>query len=407
MGEKIEFVERLKLAMKRLALAGRDLFDDFQANGCFLQAATLSYTSFLSLVPLVAISAASLARFSAFARYTDDLLDIIFRFIPKEETGMRKIVSDHVATFAENAFELNAAGIIALFAGVFVLFYAIEDALNSVWNVSERRSWPARFATATSIMTWWPILVAVAIGAISAIEDGGYLAEYRVISRILLVIPLALAVLGFSLAYRLIPYTDVKFSAALVGGAVAGALWIATYRAFFLYAARSLEYNIIYGALGVLPLFLMWLYLSWVIFLAGAIGSFVFQNGLRRNRRGAAYGGGSALPLAALVIIARRFLHGDGKTSQKEISKSLGVSFDAAAGILATLSSNGWVENVGTSTNFLPTLEPASLTVREVRKALEGDPHGLPDEVRQVFEKLDESVGDVTIANLAEPTGGE
>ena len=243
----------------------------FGRDQCMRIAAALSYTSLLALVPLGAIAFAILKAFPVFDNIEEQIKTLLFEnFLPESVEGAQAYFDQ----FIGQTEGLTAIGIVALAMTAIMLLSTIEGALNSIFHVKATRPFVPRLMMFWAVITLGPLLLG---GSLSLATYFFALSEWTgahnipglagVVTQLL---PGALAVIAFSLFYAIVPYRPVKALHALIGGISAGVLFGLLRRLFGLYISAFPAYQTIYGALATVPIFLIWMYLSWAVVLIGA-----------------------------------------------------------------------------------------------------------------------------------------
>ena len=263
---------RMSFAMARQLMGG-------QLN---LRAMGLVYTTLLSIVPLLAVSFSVLKGFGVHNQLEPVLMNFLDPLGPKGEELTSQIIG-----FVENikVGVLGSLGLAFLMYTVVSLIQKIEGTFNYVWRVDSLRGIGQRFSNYLSVILVGPVLVFASVGLSSAIADHGLvrsvlelnaISELRVVGGTLL--PYFFVICAFSFFYTFIPNTNVKLSAAVIGGVVAGVLWKISGLIFATFIASSSNYAAIYSSFAILILLLIWLYLSWLILLLGAQIAFFAQH---------------------------------------------------------------------------------------------------------------------------------
>ena len=243
----------------------------FGRDQCMRIAAALSYTSLLALVPLGAIAFAILKAFPVFDDIQGQIKALLFEnFLPDSVEGAQTYFDQ----FIGQTQGLTAIGIIALALTAIMLLSTIEGALNSIFHVKAKRPFVPRLMMFWAVITLGPLLLG---GSLSLGTYLYALTEWAgadkipglggVMARLL---PSVLAVFAFSIFYAVVPYRPVKVLHALIGGISAGVLFGILRKLFALYISAFPAYQTIYGALATVPIFLIWMYLSWAVVLIGA-----------------------------------------------------------------------------------------------------------------------------------------
>jgi len=232
-------------------------------------AASLAFTTLLGLVPLFTVAFAYVARFPLFASSQETLESHLLRyFLPASGAGIHRYISEFVAKTAD------LTGISTLFVVVTVVFVVaqIESEINAIWGV-HTRSLRRRALVYLLGLTAGPVFIAAAVYFLSWLIDES-VAIVPIGSETLATFVQPFAFLAatalFTLIYAAVPAERVPFRFALVGGLLAGAAFEIAKYGFRFYVVHFAGYQAIYGTLAILPLFLIWLYLSWIIVLVGA-----------------------------------------------------------------------------------------------------------------------------------------
>ena len=234
-------------------------------------AGTLAYTTLISLVPLLAVGLSFLAIFADLKNHSGDILDFIFvNFVP----ASKEVIQSHIEEFAGKASKMSAAGLVVLMLTALMMMATIDASLNRIWRVRSQRNRKASFLVYGAVLTWGPILVGAGIGLTS------YLVSLPLINEaaspfggrkaILALTPYALETVAFVLLYLVVPNRRVRFIHALAGGVLAAVLFETAKRGFAWYVTTFPTYEAIYGAMAVIPIFLVWVYVSWLVVLLGA-----------------------------------------------------------------------------------------------------------------------------------------
>lgn len=237
-------------------------------------AAALSYTTLLALVPLGAIAFAILRAFPVFDDIQATLHSAIFsNFLPESVEGAQA----YFEQFIGQTQSLTAIGIVALAVTAILLLATIEGALNAIFHVKAKRPFVPRMMMFWAALTLGPLLLggSLSMGTyllfvtewMSADNIPGVGGVGEVVARLL---PGILAVIAFTVFYVIVPNRPVRVRNALIGGLAAGVLFGIGRKLFALYITAFPAYQTVYGAVSMLPIFFIWMYVSWAIVLIGA-----------------------------------------------------------------------------------------------------------------------------------------
>ncbi|MBI1905095.1 MAG: YihY family inner membrane protein [Rhodocyclales bacterium] len=248
------------------------LSERFVATRCPQVAGSLTFTTLLALVPLVTVSIALFSNFPAFKTLAKALATFLQKEILPELAA--QIVTTYALQFSEKAAQLTLIGTALLVVTVLLLLHTIDDVFNDIWGVRKPRPMLTRLAVYWVALTLGPIAVAGSIFATGELVATsmaliGNHTEASAFSALLA--PLTLLGTLFSFLYFGTPNHPVKILHALIGGFAAALAFLLMQRLFGLFIARFPTYTLVYGTFAALPIFLVWLYLSWVVVLLGAI----------------------------------------------------------------------------------------------------------------------------------------
>lgn len=244
----------------------RRFFDDHvQTN-----AAALAFTTVLALVPAAAVMFSMLSVFPVFQDWATELESFVYdNLVP----AAGDLVQSHLQEFIGQTGRLTAFGLLFLLLSALLLLFTIEETLNKIWRVENSRSVLQRLLSYWAVLTLSPLLMGASLSLTSylistTLQGGGNMAEAR--SWFLSLLPFMFETLAFVLLYTVVPNKPIRFRHAVVGGVTAAILFEVTKRGFTWYISNFHSYEVIYGALSSIPIFLLWIYLSWLVVLIGA-----------------------------------------------------------------------------------------------------------------------------------------
>jgi len=254
-------------AVRRLAAFWRYFWHRFGESHCTHSAAALSYTTLLALVPLLALALAIFTAFPAFHEISDKLLDALFeQLVP----AARETIQNYVYTFADKAKKLTGPGIVFLIVTALMLMVTIEKSLNEIWRAPPYRALHRRLLVYWSVLTLGPLLLGAAVAVTSKLIARAHWGGAGPTFGLLKLLPFLFETVAFTLLYLVVPNARVKVQLAAIGGALSAALFELAKAGFTAYITHFPTYEAIYGALAAVPIFLVWLYLSWMVTLVGA-----------------------------------------------------------------------------------------------------------------------------------------
>ena len=263
----------------------RGVAQRLSGTGLMRTAAALSFTTVLGLVPLFTVAFVYVARYPVFDHWLNAFERFLVRhLLPGSGAAIRPYLDDFVA----KAGELQGVGIVIVVVTAVLLVATVEQEINAIWGTRQPRSLVRRVGVYALGFTLGPLAIGAAVYSTNWMLEASLavdLLSRPEISALRAPVAIALATLTFSLLYAVLPARRVPWWAALAGGVVAALGFEAAKRGFMFYITGVPTYQRVYGALAVLPLFLIWIFVSWVIVLVGAAVSASLVEGPPRAPR--------------------------------------------------------------------------------------------------------------------------
>ena len=242
------------------------LWKDFNKNNVFLWATTLTYTTLFAIVPLLAVA---LSLFKAFGGFQELQENTLLPLLSEMLDPTHKIqVMEYIQMYVDkiNAGALGIIGTIVFILTFVPLFMGMESAMNTIWKkVDDRPIW-RKFVTYWTIITLGPIAMVATMSTASSFHE--YIPGLAFLEPFRPMMLLGIILVLF-LIFKLVPNTEVGTKPALIGATSSTVCWIIAsfgYKTYMKYATASFS---IYGSLGAIPVFLLWIYINWIIFLFG------------------------------------------------------------------------------------------------------------------------------------------
>ncbi len=333
-------------------------------------AASLTYTTLLSLVPLLAIGLALMTAFPVFEEFAAATERFFQENLLPPKVG--ETVLGYLREFSEGAARLTAVGLAVLAVSAFFMMHTIEEAFNAIWRVRRTRPLALRLLVYWGVLTLGPILVGASLTTTSYFVTASLGLAGTVPggqAMLLNAAQLGLTTLAFTLLYYVVPNRAVAFRHAAVGGFTTALLFEVTNRAFAAYIGYVSTYTLVYGAFAVVPLFLVWVYLSWVVALLGAVLTAMLPD----------YGYVSAdepspsAPMLSDVLEVLRVLvgvHGAGATrTSARIAAEGRLPLERTEATLEGLARGGWAAQTADG-RWLLACDPDVVTIAEVCEAV-------------------------------------
>jgi len=315
---------------------------DFYRNRCILWAAALTYTTVFALIPLLAVTFSLFHAFGGLKELEEKIRPLILKvMVPGAQEKLIATIDSLIERL--NAGAIGAVGTVLVFLSAIFLIGQLEMILNEIWGLKKHRPFFYRLALYWTAITVGPPLLALSIGipaTLSSYQAVSWLENYINLDFFTF-LPYILIWCAFTGLYTFMPNTKVRFLPAAIGGIMGGTIWQIAGIGFTLYTSRILVYSKIYGSLGLIPLFFLWLFISWSIFLLGAELSFTFQNfQLLRNGlkvHSPSYKEREYLSLRILIAVGKNFLAKKNPLTFKGIAKQLNLPPNLTKELISSL----------------------------------------------------------------------
>lgn len=349
------------------------------------RAASLAYTTLLSLIPLVVAFTYILKQyferlFPGFQTQIDALLNAI---IPYQSPQ----ITYHLSRFAENASTASTVGAIVFMFVAFRLFLAVEGAVNQIWKVRSARGYRQKIIAFTMLFFWGPLLMGLSFTTSAMLQRNPYLRVFFQGDVIFVVFPILVLFIGFTMLFWLVPSTRVRLPAAMFGAIVTTGLFTLVRYLFGVYAGylMSGRLNIIYGTVGLAIIFLIAIEVMWIVVLLGVEISYVWQNlyGVLRATAQQVEDEpqyDTYFALRGLVEIARRFDRREEPPSAYRLAEQFGTTDSQMLRVLRKLDDAKLVTQTGGEwIGFVPACDPDRISIEEVVATMEGTVRRVPD----------------------------
>ncbi|MBW2136959.1 MAG: YihY family inner membrane protein [Deltaproteobacteria bacterium] len=374
---------------------------------CMLRASALTFYSLLSIVPVVAM-VFGIAKGFGFEKTLEDLLY-------KNFVGQEQIIA-RVVDFAQATLENVKGGLVAGI-GLFVLFYTIikilshiENAFNDIWGVRRSRSFGRKITDYLSLTMITPILFIMSSALTVIISSSARLVieKIPILGAISPAIFLPMKLLSycalwvlFTFLYIFLPNARINFKSGALGGIIAGTMYQLFQWIYIHFQIGVAKYNAIYGSFAALPLFFIWLQLSWIIVLFGAELAFAHQNvdtyEFEQDCLNISQSFKRLLSLMIVHLLVKQFHRGGRAWDETQISHELDIPIRLVRQIMYDLVTAGVVAEIkveeGRNIAYQPARDPEKMTIKSVMDALEG--HGsdnIPVVRSKELEGIEESL---------------
>lgn len=388
--------------------ATRGLIHSFRGESIALRAGNLTFITITSLIPLVGVGLALLQFFKQ--RELEALLKGFVRDLL--QPGVRETSDQLVSTFVSSAGSRITGGLsfaILLFSAGLLLRH-LDASLNEVWAVTRRRPLLVSIGLYAGLLLLGPLVIAATLAGTRGIRSIIEHLELPFSAQVLVLGGTISAVAALTLVYKLAPHAPVRWRSALGGGIVAGVAWDVARHSYAGIATLAFSANPVYGSLGIAPLFLMWIYVSWSIVLFGARLAYAVEHaGFRGSFMDILAHPRARELIAARVaqIAARAFLSSQPAPTSRQIAEQLSVPAQTVGEVVHRLELAGLVK-VDKKGEIRPARDPSLLTLADLSTAVGGvvTAGENPDRGRAAdfaeFEQLFRQVDNASIEKLSQ-----
>jgi membrane protein len=390
--------------LRVLVLTLRGLVQD-RAN---LRASALTFYSILSIVPVAAM-AFGISKGFGFERSLERL--VLENLEGQEEVAQRIVQFAHALLENVKGGLVAGIGIILLFYTIIKILSHIENAFNHIWGIEKPRNWTRRISDYLSLMLICPVLFILSSAGTVMIMSGARLAIQKVsvlgavgpaIFFALNLLPYGVIWVLFAFLYIFIPNTRVHFISGALAGVIAGTLFQIFQRSYIFLQVGVSKYNAIYGSFAALPLFFIWLQISWLIVLFGAEVAFAHQNvhtyEFEPDCHTASHAFKRLMCLVITHLLVKCFLGGEKPLQAEHIAQRLESPVRLVNQLLFELVASGIVSEIRSNSEnravaYQPARDPEALTIKYILNALDQrGSHDIPVARSEAFEKISASL---------------
>ncbi|MRR54909.1 MAG: YihY family inner membrane protein [Deltaproteobacteria bacterium] len=392
---------------------------NFVEHKSLLRASALSFTTILSIVPLLALAFAVLKGLGV----QNSLEPLILQ---RFTVGSGEVV-DRIITYINNTKmgSVGAIGLVFLVVTVVSLLGSIEEAFNEIWGVDENRSMYRRFSDYLSVVVSGPLLMLAAISITTSMQSQSvvlWILQRSYVGDLLIlffqVVPYLIVWIAFFSLYVFMPNTKVRLKSALFGGILAGTIWQLAQWGFIHFQVGVAKYNAIYGTLAALPVFMAWIFTSWVIVLFGVEVVVAHQSRkafLHDHEPGnLSYATREAMALVILLTVAGSFYREERAWTLERLADERDVPLRTARKLLAKLVASGYLLIAEGKGTYYPARDLEHIRVSTLIRDLKHQGGEIPfaesdqlgEMTRELILKLDrlteEAFADLSLKDLVE-----
>lgn len=362
----------------------------FQHDDGMRLCASLAYTTLLAIVPVVAVGLGVFAAFPVFDNFTAAIQDFFAQNLLPRAVADRVLA--YIDQFARNAGKLTAIGLAFVAVTAFMLMGTIETAFNGIWRSRHARPIGVRVLVYWAVMTLGPLVIGASLTMTSIAFQRWVAPAVQwtwALKFIVWAIPFAMTTVGFTLLYLVVPVERVAPRHAIAGGLVAAVIFELMKSGFAAYLGHGSNYASVYGTLAAIPIFLAWIYASWVVVVIGAQIVALAPDYHHASRRLVAPSQPGLHEIYAVLAVLVRALAAGKPAAQSLIAHETALPREMVVNALALLERGGFVGSVGGAGSGRWTLvcDPDRVTLAEVRAKVDRRPRNAPaDAITQALD---------------------
>jgi membrane protein len=391
-------VQRGRALLYRLARILYATVQGFLDKQLTSRAAALTYYSVLSIVPALAFAFSVLKGFGVYQRLLDGTIRPFMQQTFGGNPSLYKAL-DQMLGFVDqtNVAGLGTTGVLLLLYTAINMLSTIEASLNEIWAAKSARPVLRKVTDYTTLMVITPLLILAAVTLGSAAASSGVvqfmtgtLGLGEIIQFLLRFTSLLLGCVAMVALYVIMPNVHVRFTSALVGGVIGGLMWQGSLLAYVKFQVGMASYNALYAGFGAIPIFLVWMYVSWTIVLVGAqlAASHQYEQNMRQAIRARHVDQvlREELAIAVAADVTLAFLRGRPPRTQAALAEALEVPGPTAEEVLNALVRHDVLLRAvcGHELGYVPARDVDQLRVVDVRDAVRRDPNAA--ELKQVLD---------------------
>jgi membrane protein len=396
----------LRKLLSRLAELVRVVGKRFYEDHGLQTASSLTFTTLLSLVPIITVALALISAFPVFQGLSTIIEDWVFDNMVPESS---ELIEQYADQFVDNAAKLTAVGVVFLAVTAITLLTTIDDAFNDIWRVRRQRPMLQRVLIYWALITVGPLLMGGSLSLSSWLmsASAGWTEGIPYANVTLIkILAIALTSMALALLYFTMPNRPIQIKDALTGGILAGVVFELTKQGFGFYITNFPTYKLVYGAFAALPVFLMWLYISWLVVLLGAVVVAALPEWRQQTVQGQLAPGSNfvyALQVLKALWLAQQ--RGDVVTVPV-LHSALRIRYERIEALLDTMQRVSWI-NRALPSGWVLLRNPATIAVADVYKLFVFDPEltmpgpGEQPELVSLARAFGNRIGDGTEMSVA------
>lgn len=344
---------------------GRSVARRFYDDRCMQIASSLTFTSLLAIVPTVTVALTIITAFPVFGAMTTALQTFI---LDNMMPSSADVIANYTQQFTRNAARLTAVGIAFLFVTSIMVLLTIERAFNDIWRVKKPRPIVQRVFVYWTLITVGPVLIGASLSLTSWLvgQAVGYVRGLPGAGVALLtIVPVLLTSIALAILYIAMPNRRIRVQDALIGGLLGGIAFEVMKRGFAFYIAQFPTYTLVYGAFATVPIFLLWVYVSWLVVIFGAVVVAALPDWRDGAGQARPVPGSDFFDALQILNILWRAHRTGAVVTLPEVLATATVRIEQVENILDSMVGAGWVSRT-VSSGWVLHRDPTAITVEDV-----------------------------------------
>jgi len=353
----------------------KKIIDKFLEDKCLLKSSELAYFTLLAFIPVVVVIFSIYTKFNFFSENFAVIQEFILsNFLPSSAESIQV----YLITLSNKTAAVGFIGTIGMLITSILLLNSVEKTFNEIWGIESSRTSLNKFISFWAILTLSPIFLAFSFYFSFHFSQLKFAVLTKFVrTQLVFIIPFIFTWIGLSLSYLILPSIKISIKNAFIGGAVSSIIWEISKFFFDLYIKNFTSFDKLYGTLGLIPIFLLWLYFTWITVIFGLEVTFILENPQylpQKERQQAIYAPSFNRLLSVLTILGKAYIDSNNRIVPiSKVESMLYLPKKELKQILSVLENEGIVVDVSLPEKGLSLrIPPDRILLNELYKLSQG-----------------------------------